>query len=500
MANIMKLAKALMKHSSRKYVIILVLAISLRAIPELLSGIYPIGFDAVVGYAPSIMAFPDNSPMKVFGWAWSPLAIDLLWVFKTLTNLDVYLLLKIAGPIFYGLLGVSFCYLLSNGLRWNDKKSLIVALIFVLLPPVLRTGWDQLREQLGLIFFFILLGYTKCDLVKGARTKPVLAILLSLLIVFSHQLVAVLLFVVVSYQIVIEVSRKNKDLFPLLLLILPSLAVFVWQLHGQFLNPSFNPHFVPIRLDDGIDNFAFTNYFLSDPRFIGGTYSSILGYVGSLSIYTVVPLIPFAIKGFSKDKVFTPMLIWLSIASFSILIFPWSAIAQYWWWMFLLPIPLVVYVGESLERIHVFNGKHRRKLLIGISILGVIAMGYATSSIPLGYPFAFSYMPSGMVESAVPFGDIADIISAYQWLSRNSPPDSTVVVEERTMGFAYTELRSDMFIRVSPSLIQLNDVVSLIHSASERTYAVWYTQNIDFESFDQPKIAEFGSIAIFELT
>ncbi len=500
MANIIGRGKAIVKNSNRKYIIILLLAFFLRAIPELLSGIYPVGFDLVAGYAPSIMAFPDISPMKLFGWAWSPLAIVLLWIFQTLTTLDVYLFLKIASPIFYSLLGVSFCYLLSNGLRWNDRKSLIVAIIFILLPPVLRTGWDQLREQLGLIFFFILLGYTKCDLVRGTKTKPVLAILLSLLIVFSHQLVAVLLFVVVSYQIVMEAFRKNKDLLLLLLIILPSLAVFSWQLYGQFLNPSFHPNFVPIQLDDGVNNFAFTNYFLSDPRFIGGTYLSILAYVGSLSLYTIVPLVPFAVKGFFKDRVFMPMIIWLSIASFSILIFPWHAIAQYWWWMFLLPIPLVVYLGESLERFRVFNGKNQKKLLIGISILVVVATGYATSMIPLGYPFAFSYMPSGLVESAVPFEDIDEIISAYQWLSRNSPQDSVVVVEERTMGFAYTELGSDIAIMVSPSLIPLNDIVSLVGSSYERTYAVWYSKNIDFEIFDQPKIAEFGSIAIFELT
>ena len=104
----------------------------LRAIPELFIGTYPVGFDTMQGYAPSILALPDDSPMKLFGWAYSPLTVYALWFIYATTKIDVYLLLKIIGPIFYGLLSISFYYLLTKGLGWKSKLSFLTYVTFSL--------------------------------------------------------------------------------------------------------------------------------------------------------------------------------------------------------------------------------------------------------------------------------------------------------------------------------------------------------------------------------
>ena len=484
---------ALFEKDSTKFLVIFSFALFLRALPEFSSGVYPVGFDTLQGYIPTVLALPDNSFMRANGWAYSPLAVYLLWFFRFLTGIEPYVLLKIAGPVFYGLFGVSFCYMLSHGLGWSNKKSFFVTLLLLLQPAVLRTGWDQLREELGLMFLFVLIAVTKCDILSKPRFKVFFLVSLSVLIVFSHQLIALLLFVIVSWQLLTYGSKKDSAFLRTAFAMLPSALIFMWQLYSQFLNPAYDNHFVPLQLPTGSGTFVFTNYFLSDPRFLGGNYWTVLSYVGCLLLYTIIPLIPFAIKGYFKDKVIKPLLIWLLPASLSILVYPWYALSQYWWWILLLPIPLTVYIGEYLDKKHVFENtktsKSKKPYWTAFLMLGMLAVGYAGSStlgyssFVFGYPYAYTYLPTGMVQSSIPFTDIPDVLTALEWTNANAPLNSTIIVQEKTMGLAYIELRSDFLIRVSPSLITLNKASTLNVGTSISSYAVWYSENVDNETF-----------------
>jgi hypothetical protein len=491
------------KSNTAKIVIIFLFAAGLRAIPELLSGAYPVGFDTMQGYAPSILALPDNSPMKLFGWAYSPLAIYLLGSVYELTKINVYLLLKIAGPIFYGIFSATFYYLLTHGLKWSTRKSLLVTFILILQPAILRMGWDQFREELGLSFFFILLGVTKCDIVSSIKKKSaaLLVLTLSLLIVFSHQLAAILLFAVVLWQLLTYETKRGKAFVTSILVIVPSVLIFAWQINGQFLNPTYDIHFSPLQLPNGASLFPFTNYFLSDPRFIGGNYLTILSHVGSLLLFSIMPLIPFAIKGFSKDKVFLPMLIWLTIASFSILVYPWFALQMYWWWILLLPIPLTVYTGKCLEKIKIF--KHKKRLgvnLVAIAALAVIAVGYASSTVIVGNQYSFTYMPSGLVESSIPIQDIPDAVSALKWTNENLPANSTVIVPEKLQGLAHIYIKSaEIKIRISQPTLTLETVLDQSQlTLSKNLYSVYYIREVGNLSGTE-KMYSFGPISVLQI-
>jgi hypothetical protein len=493
------------KSNTAKIVIIFLFAAGLRAIPELFSGAYPVGFDTMQGYAPSILALPDDSPMKLFGWAYSPLAIYLLGSVYELTKINVYLLLKIAGPIFYGIFSATFYYLLTHGLKWSTRKSLLVTFILILQPAILRMGWDQFREELGLSFFFILLGVTKCDIVSSIKKKSaaLLVLTLSLLIVFSHQLAAILLFAVVLWQLLTYETKRGKAFVTSILVIVPSVLIFAWQINGQFLNPMYDIHFSPLQLPNGASLFPFTNYFLSDPRFIGGNYLTILSHVGSLLLFSIMPLIPFAIKGFSKDKVFLPMLIWLTIASFSILVYPWFALQMYWWWILLLPIPLTIYLGGYLEKAQVFENKkfcHRKKIFIVLFVIGLLAVAYTSSAVKVVYLDAITYMPSGMVESSIEFTDTTNVKLAITWANQNIPPNSILIIQEKIQGLSYSEMRHDFQIRVSPSLLTLNQAINLIPAEACIKYAIWYKEDLNHQTFAVAKIAEFGKIGIFQIS
>jgi hypothetical protein len=491
----------LAKVGKSKFFVVFVLALLLRAIPEFLSGAYPVGFDMLAGYFPSVAALPSNDPMKLFGWAYSPLAIYLIGFFQIGTGGDIFLLLKIVGPVFYGFFVASFYFMLSRGLGWSSRKSLVVSLLFLLQPAVMRAGWDQLREELGLIILFVLLGSTKLDFVEGAKSKPFSVLASSILIVFSHQLAAILFFVIAIFQLTGTLIKRQKRLWLPLVLIIPSALLFIWQLYGQFANPSYSNHFMPLTLPSGTGNFVFTNYFLSDPRFLGGDYWRVLGYVSCLSLYVIVPLVPFALKGFFRDKVVTPMLIWLSVMSFSIVVYPWYAFSNYWWWILLLPIPLTIYAGHCLDRLNVFSDAKRwKKTLLGLGVVGVVAFGYAASVIPVGYPYAYYYIPSGLVNSSVPFEDIPDIDQAMEWTNQHISPETNVIVSENIQGLAYVKLRDDINIRVVPALMKLEEVGGLIDWKNEEYWVIYYITEIgSVDEYPFVLRISFGDIGIFNI-
>jgi hypothetical protein len=473
--------------------------VALRTIPELFSGVYPVGFDTIQGYAPSVLSLPDNSPMKLFGWAYSPLAIYLLGSIQALTQMDINFLLKIMGPIFYGVLSASFYYLLSRGLGWKNKMSFFVALIFLLQPVILRTGWDQFREELALVFFFILLAQTKLNLVNSSKNKPYLILLLSILIVLSHQLIGVLLFTVVIWQIIRSKTKKENLDLKMTAAFVPSALIFGWQLYSQFINPTWSAHFMPLNLPSGTGNFIFTNYFVSDPLFLSGNYFTVLLYIGSLALFTIVPLIPFAAKGFFRDKALTPMLGWLLIASFSIVIYPQYALAQYWWWILLLPIPLTIYLGNFLGKIKVFDDKKKlRVATFGLIILAVISVAYASSAISIGNYYSSAYSPNGLVESSIPFSDIKNAEEAFQWVNQKVSANSTLIVPEKLQGTAYMIVRSDIQIRIAQSNLSL-DVLQKARLNETNFYAVYYSNEIG-NITNARNLALFGNIGVYEVT
>src|SRR5438093_8291271 len=109
----------------------------LRALPEFLSGPYPVGYDALVGYLPSIQRFPDVAVLRLFGWIWAPLGLCLMWALSLFSFGHIYLFLKIFGPFLYGCLAVSFYLLVRAALHLGRRESLAASLVFVMQPATL---------------------------------------------------------------------------------------------------------------------------------------------------------------------------------------------------------------------------------------------------------------------------------------------------------------------------------------------------------------------------
>src|SRR5260370_20603362 len=86
--------------------------LSIRSIPEILSGPYPVGWDIVAYYIPNAIDIASGR-MNIWGMITSPpvmyaLVLPVYW----LTRTNLILRFKALGPLLYGLLGWSifpFC-------------------------------------------------------------------------------------------------------------------------------------------------------------------------------------------------------------------------------------------------------------------------------------------------------------------------------------------------------------------------------------------------------
>jgi hypothetical protein len=216
---------------SRKWFIPLLMAffipLAVRIIPEVLMGPYLVGFDTVGYYVPNTLLWLQGGLHLGSFLATAPLFYILYMPLVAIGGSPVYIL-KVIAPLLLGFLGLAIYSYAKKGLAWSSPKSLFVALLGTLYFVALRTSWDQLREELGLIFFFVALMLILPNL-KDKSWKNYLVLSLAMLtVVLSHQLVAVLLFGVITVTILYTLRRKQvNQSINLIVTSLPAALYFV---------------------------------------------------------------------------------------------------------------------------------------------------------------------------------------------------------------------------------------------------------------------------------
>ncbi len=108
--------------------------------------------------------------------------------------------LKIISPLLLGFLGLSMYSYAKRGLGWSLSKSTFVALLGTVYFVALRASWDQLREELGLVFFFMVLMLLINPKDRSWKSYVVLSLAM-VTVVLSHQLVSVLMFGVIVFTV-----------------------------------------------------------------------------------------------------------------------------------------------------------------------------------------------------------------------------------------------------------------------------------------------------------
>ncbi len=432
------------------YSSIFLLAVVLRGIPELLVPHYPVGYETITYYAPPMFTFSQHGLVDVFVefFQAGPLFYVLMWFASVMSRAHPYLILKVAGPLLYGGLAVSFLSFIRKGWKWDEKMTLVATLLLVFQIAALRESWDRFRNILALTFVFATLTALKSD----HKHKWWFVGVFGMLTALSREYIALILFVsVLGFTLL-----QRKDRLVSLVALAPALATFCIMTLPNQLWWSYIPN----------SQYAWSSYLWSvQDVFI---------------IFTVcfLPLLPFVVKGFRRDKLLEPMISLLLIGSFSIVVSPWFSVPGYQRWLILLVFPFTIYAIRGLDSLHLFERSSFRKLMAFLFVFTVFGVGYSSG--------AFSYVllpnswvPTNLVQSSIGWNQIDDVKDVLIWFDENAATNSSILSEERFYGWTLIYLdRANSDVEVIPYGANYPPEPALEKALSKNfswIYLIWYT-------------------------
>jgi hypothetical protein len=486
-------------------------------VPEALAYWTPIGFDTIYyGYVMKTgVILPHWSSFFTSTWLLSALIVPAY----NLIQGDPFIILKITGPLLFGLNVAGVYWFSRKMLGWSPLMGLAAGIFFALQLASLRISWDLLRNTLGLGILLFALSY-----VKEVDKKRGFALFtgLSLLAVFAHEYSAVILLFTVGSLLVWKLVKKqiNGNYKMLALGLLPSLSVFIV---GLILRINPIRYGVPsniIMAGDAISGkagvFFLTNYLqVQNSTDYYSSYWMLVLNVALLFTVLFVPYIYLVKKGYFKNGILTSWMVLLLIGGFGCLLMPLFSL-QYWHrWMFMLVYPFTFYAVYGIAKIAAkssivgrpslasfLSNKKASGMILLTLCLGIaymftpLTMMYANKSIPniTGTHIYFSTDP------AVPYQDEQNVVLAMDWLNQNANPESCVILQHHF--FEYGRL----YVSNSESIIHYEvDVDQAVNKASgsgyNNVYFVWWNTPIGWNEKSVPtgfvSVADFGRISVY---
>ena len=405
--------------TSEKHAMLLVfiLCVALRAAPELMSYPYPIGYDVINYYIPTLTNFEDkwDTVSKQF-----PLYLTFLYLLSITTGLPAYSVVVAVVIVMTGIFGISLFYLGRTLLILGISHSAFIAIFAILQLAVLRTTWDLHRDIFALtimIFVFSLLSR------KNAGWKPLALILvLTILTVAADRMVGALFSVSVA---VYAIVTRRRDI----------------ALTGIIAIGMFYALAVPTQSIPDIKTIT-TAEILQNNNEVKEFYNP-----ANLLIFFVVInglLVAAAAIGFLNMKntlLKIPLLVCL-IGSFSWLAFPENRHLLADRWIILAGIFLSVFAGYGI--LHLIRNLKKRFTIAGF-ILGAFAvLGLSYAVIPHHSASALygiigvhaeNLPPVTMQFNSIDVEDNDDLLSTIAWINKNTEQDALIVGENHWRGF-----------------------------------------------------------------
>ena len=405
--------------TNEKYTILVVftLCIALRTAPELIAYPYPIGYDVINYYIPTITNFEDkwDTVSKQF-----PLYVTFLYLISITTGLPAYSVVVAVIIVMTGIFGISLFYLGRNLLKLGISHSAYIAIFAIVQLAVLRTTWDFHRDIFALtimMFVFSLL------IRKNAGWKPLALILvLTTLTVAADRMVGALFSVsLVVYAIVTR--RREVALIGIL-----AIGMFC----ALTLSTQSTPDIKTITSTEIPQNNSELKEFYNP---------------ANLLIFFVVInglLVAAAAIGFLNMKntlLKIPLLICL-MGSFSWLAFPENRYLLADRWIILAGIYLSVFAGYGI--LHLIRNLKKKFSIAGF-ILGAFAvLGVSYAVIPHHSASALygiiglhskNLPPVTMQFNSIDVEDNDDLLSTIAWINKNTEQDALIVGESHLRGF-----------------------------------------------------------------
>ena len=452
------------RSSKFPYLSVFLVGVVLRGIPELLMSWYPVGYETITHYAPPIMTFPGRSLVDVFVefLRAGPLFYVLMWFVANVTGAHAFVILKVVGPLLYGGLVVSFFVFLRRGLKFDGKMAFVATLLLAFQVAALRESWDRFMTMLGLIFLFC----TFVVLKGNHKFKWWLVASLAVLTALSREYIAFVLFVAVLGFAVLE----KKDRVASLIALAPAIT---------FFSVTFYPRGVWENI-------------VSD-------YLMVVSDAVLIFVICYLAILPFVLKGWHRNNLLDPMLGWLLLGSFSLVISPWLAVRSYARWLMLLVFPFSIYAAKGFERLQLFSERRMRVLKAIVLVFLIIGVGYSTSAFSYVGFATNSYVPANLMQSSIDFDHVDDTIECLRWLNSHAAKNSSLLAEERFHGWTQIYLEQTNY-NIKVIVYGANSLPTLALETALRDgfsliYLIWYT---DMSLKDFQVIHSQNSVSLFQ--
>jgi hypothetical protein len=435
-------------------IIVFVISISVRAIPELAAYPHPIGYDVVNYYIPKVANFHEQ---------WStisrqfPLYVTLLYSLSASFGLSPQAVVTSVAVAMAGIFGVSVFYIGRTLLNLQIIQSLFLATFTVLQMAVLRTFWDLHRDIMALaamLFVFCLLG-------RNDTGWKVLSITLALtaIAVAADRMIGALLCVSLAAHLIIT---RRKDVALVVAILAISLFSILTVSSYQLGYPNTN-----IITGGGTSE-------IKTPEFY--SRENLLIFFLVVNCLVAAP----ATIGFlyMQNRLLKIPLIVSLAGSFSWLVFPENNLLASDRWIILAGIFLSIFGGYGSLRL-VNKLKLNLSAIVACSIIVAFSgVGLAYALMPYDSPFILygavrnyitHFAPVTMQFNSLDVQDNNNLLLAIEQINKNTEHNAIVVGEPQWRGFMELYLRDDRIYHFSNDPLAL---VTLLEQQGHHVYLI----------------------------
>jgi len=436
--------------------IIFALCLTLRVLPELTAYPYPIGYDVVNYYIPTLANIGEkwSSIASQF-----PLYVILLDFVKLLTGFSAQSVVVGVSIVMAGFFGISLFYIGRRILELGIAQSAFLTLFVVIQVSTLRTMWDLHKDIFALTtMMFALSLISRKD--TTFRTFA-LTIVLATLTVSMDKMIGILFCVsLATYAVmtrrkrVIQITALSTALFLVLMLI----SYETSQITSAVSNNSISES---------------TSYEFYNPTNLTMLFVVLSGLIA----------VPAAVGFFAmKNNLLKIPLIVSLVGSLSWLVLPHDSSLAADRWIILASIFLSVFAGYGILHLVKNLGLRFRAIATG-SIVGafaIIGMGYAV--LPYDSPLIIygaassntgKFMPPTMQFNSLDIKDNHNLVSTIDWLNENTEQDAIIVGEKHWRGFM------DMYLKDARSYKSSDYPSSTAEALSEQGRHVYMISVVD---------------------
>jgi hypothetical protein len=412
--------------TSEGYAILVVFAlcIALRAAPELVAYPYPIGYDVVNYYIPTVANFDDKWDVISKQY---PLYVTFLHVLTVLSGLSAHSVVVAVIILMTGIFGVSLFYVGRTLLKLGISHSVFISIFAILQLAVLRTTWDLHRDIFALtIMMFVLSLLSR----RGTGWKSLALILvLTTLTVATDRMVGALFSISLS---VYAIVTRRKDVALTGIIAIGMFCTFALPTQSIPDIQTITNAEIPQNINNNDNNNDEVNEFYNPADL--------------LTFFIVVNglLLGAATIGFLKMKssmLKIPLLVCL-MGSFSWLVFPENKYLLADRWIILAGIFLSIFAGYGI--LHVIRNLKARFTIAGF-ILGAFAvLGLAYAVIPHDVASAVydivgvhakDLPPVTMQFNSIDIEHNDELLSTIEWINKNTEQNALIVGESHWRGF-----------------------------------------------------------------